>query len=74
MGKNKYLKRESYLKKLTIRQYYGEVKIITCSCRCGNHDFLVTDAWIICWNKECFPAISLCLTFIETMTNMIRHI
>ncbi len=35
MGKNKYLKRESYLKKLTIRQYYGEVKIITCSCRCG---------------------------------------
>ena len=28
MGKNKYLKRESYLKKLTIRQYYGEVKII----------------------------------------------
>lgn len=35
MDKNIYIKRESYLKKLIIRQNNGDVKIITGSRRCG---------------------------------------
>lgn len=35
MDKNKYIKRESYLKKLILRRDNGEVKIITGSRRCG---------------------------------------